>query len=568
VWYTTSPDTAPAPDRGKQTEFHKPQRKFGDLKMDKEQQEYLWQLEHHGNLLAKYGFKPLAAALVQKDRAALQRLLMPDFRGGLLDRPREVTRHTELLDIVRREANGRPPRAVGAEEFLAELLSYRRPFGHKVEAKLAVMRLAPTDPAKLSGTWEGAAQLRLWGEKAPGKPCEVVAYVQFQVNCPTEENLTRGGWLRGCTVTQSLVASSERYLMREVAKERGFHPEKLHDNWKAGTFHGGTGGILVCDFNRDGYLDVLVTDVNGVYLYLGLPGGKFRDVTTEVGLPQFSQENSAAAFVDLDGDGWEDLILGNQVFRNVGGKRFEDIAFHAPCNLRLHPHTLGIAIADFDGDGLMDLYVFQKGTGKADSWLDGRCGAGHPGNKLWRNKGNWQFEDVTEKSGTGGGGRSTFTAIWLDANNDGWPDLFVPNEFGNGVLYVNKGDGTFRGQALGAGPTDFGTMGVTAGDIDNDGNIDLYCCNMYSKAGSRVIGAMRPGTYPEPVMAQIRSFVKGSELHRNLGGLRFAQKGKELQVHDAGWAYGAALVDLDNDGWLDLHALAGFISRNRDEPDG
>jgi hypothetical protein len=79
---------------------------------------------------------------------------------------------------------------------------------------------------------------------------------------------------------------------------------------------------------------------------------------------------------------------------------------------------------------------------------------------------------------------------------------------------------------------------------------------------------MKPGTYPEEVMAKIRSFVKGSELHRNLGGLRFEQKGLAWQVADVGWAYGAVLADLDNDGWLDIHATAGYMSRSRTEPDG
>ena len=75
---------------------------------------------------------------------------------------------------------------------------------------------------------------------------------------------------------------------------------------------------------------------------------------------------------------------------------------------------------------------------------------------------------------------------------------------------------------------------------------------MYSKAGSRVIGQSRPGTYPPSTMTQIRSFVKGSELHRNLGGLRFEQVGKQLQVARRRLGLRAALVDLDNDGWLDI----------------
>jgi hypothetical protein len=178
---------------------------------------------------------------------------------------------------------------------------------------------------------------------------------------------------------------------------------------------------------------------------------------------------------------------------------------------------------------------------------------------------------VTEKANASGGRRSTFTALWLDANNDGKPDLYVPNEFGNGVLLINQGDGTFKEQPLTDHPDDFGTMGATCGDVNNDGNIDFYCGNMYSKAGTRVIGNLPPGAYPPDIMDKFRTFVKGSQLHINKGGkdcVRFEQKGKEWQVNDAGWAYGPALVDLDNDGWLDIYANAGFISRSRSEPDG
>jgi hypothetical protein len=179
---------------------------------------------------------------------------------------------------------------------------------------------------------------------------------------------------------------------------------------------------------------------------------------------------------------------------------------------------------------------------------------------------------VTEASGTGGGNRSCFTAVCLDANNDGWPDIHVINEFGNGVLLINQGNGTFREELLVNGPGDFGTMGVTAGDFDNDGNIDLYAANMYSKAGSRVIGNLRPDAYPPDkfpgLMETMRHFVMGSQLWRNKGQLKFEPKGKEWQVASVGWAYGPAAVDLDNDGFLDLYATAGFMSMDRNEPDG
>ena len=111
-------------------------------------------------------------------------------------------------------------------------------------------------------------------------------------------------------------------------------------------------------------------------------------------------------------------------------------------------------------------------------------------------------------------------------------------------------------------------MGATAGDIDNDGNIDIYCGNMYSKAGSRVMSNLRSNAYPPEIMTRMRRFVAGSQLHRNLGNLQFEQVGPKWQIAGVGWAYAPALVDLDNDGFLDLFASCGYVSRDRSEPDG
>jgi hypothetical protein len=111
-------------------------------------------------------------------------------------------------------------------------------------------------------------------------------------------------------------------------------------------------------------------------------------------------------------------------------------------------------------------------------------------------------------------------------------------------------------------------MGAAAGDLDGDGKIDIYCANMYSKAGARVIGNLPPGSYTPDIMATFRRFVAGSQLHLNRGDFRFRQVGEQMQINAVGWAYGPALADLDNDGWLDIFATAGYISRDRSKPDG
>jgi hypothetical protein len=530
------------------------------------EREYLWEIEHHGNLLSKHGFGPLAKALQKTDAEALAGLLADDFRGSDLNKPKRIHAATAYAEVERLQDSGQPPVPLDRDVFIARLLGFRKIFTAKApQVKLALMTLTPLRRGQLDGDWEGMAQLRLHGESSPGAPAEVVVVLRYQMSRPTEERLSKPGWLQSAGIRQVLIAKAPRYLFAEVARQRGLDSSKLHDNWTSPRFVPAGGGIFVCDFNRDGILDVLITDVNGCALYQGRGDGSFEDVTTRVGLPPGLNTSPAIAWIDIDGDGWEDLILSGRVYRNEGGKRFVD--YTSRCNLRLPPSILNLVVGDYDRDGKLDIYATRGARPGKRSWLDGE-GAKRGGNFLFRNKGDWQFENVTRKAGAGGGRRSTFTAAWLDANNDGWPDLFVPNEFGDGVLLLNNGKGGFTPQKLADHPADFGTMGVAVGDVNNDGNIDIYCANMYSKAGTRVIGNLAPDAYPKEWMEKLRRFVAGSQLHLNKGNTKFAQVGALTQTAAVGWAYGAALADLDNDGWLDIYATAGYVSRDRNEPDG
>jgi hypothetical protein len=530
-----------------------------------QERKYLWDIEHHGNLLVKHGFGRLADALKRADAAALSRLLADGFAGGDLQQPKHIRAAKDFAEVERHEESGRPPAALTRDAFVGRLLALRRLFAGTPQVKLKLMGLHPQRRHDIAGTWEGSARLRIYGEHAAGAPAEVVVMLRYETARPSAQTLARPGWLRAATILQAQTARAPRYLFAEVAQQRGLQTASLHDNWTSPTLHTTPGGVYVCDFDRDGILDLLVTDVTGNTLYRGRPDGTFEDVTDRFGLPRNPLDNTVAAWVDIDGDGWDDLLLGGRVYRNEMGQRFTD--YTARCSLRLPKDLTGIVVADYDRDGKLDLYVTRAGRPRGQSWITGESGDS-AGNYLFRNKGSWQFEDVTRASGTQAGHRSSFTAAWLDANNDGWPDLHVINEFGDGVLLINNGNGTFSPHALAGRPADFGSMGLAVGDVDNDGNIDIYCADMYSKAGSRIIGNLAPDAFPAPVMTKMRRFVAGSQLHLNKGGLKFEQAGEKMQVAAIGWAYGACLADLDNDGWLDLYATAGFVSNSRDTPDG
>lgn len=527
----------------------------------------LWDLEHAVNVMNRHGLAPLAAALKAGDEAGVAKVLSADFAGREPGDAGRV-RATGFASVDRRTL-GADPVALTRAAFVDRLMGWRTLFADTPTVSLAAATLAPVDPAKPAGGWEGTVLVRLVGRAAGGGMAEVTATLRVVAGGVTEEAFGGPGWLRAADVRRVAVARSPGPLLVDVTAARGLNA-RLHDNWTAPPPVADgpppvvtSGGVWVCDYDRDGFLDVLVTDVTAVALYRG-SGGRFEDVTAAVGLPAAGSPDTCC-WADLDGDGWDDLLLAGRVYRNAGGKAFEDVTDRSAL-----PPLAGLSAvlpADFDRDGQLDLYLTRTSPPGNQSWLEG-AGAGGQGNRLLRNLGGWKFEDVTKRSGTHGGYKSSFTAAWLDADDDGWPDLHVPNEFGDGELYLNRADGTFAPARLAARPADFGTMGLAAGDLDNDGRIDVYCANMYSKAGTRVIGNLKPDAYPPDVMAKLKRFVAGSEVHMNLGGGRFAQVAGERQVNAVGWAYGPALADFDGDGFLDIYATAGYLSRDRRKPDG
>jgi len=251
----------------------------------------------------------------------------------------------------------------------------------------------------------------------------------------------------------------------------------------------------VGDYNGDGLEDLYVCQPAGLPNRLLRNNGNstFDDVSAAAGV-NVLDATSMALFADFDNDRDQDLLLvmGTQLVLRVNGGAGR---FVRKANPGFGPATAALtsaAVADFDRDGWLDIYVCAYDFWTAGAVYDAPTpyydATNGPPNQLYRNRGNGTFKDVIARSGmNANNNRFSFAASWADYDQDGWPDLYVANDFGRNNLYRNRGDGTFEDVAARAGVEDLGAgMSVAWGDYDGDGWLDLYVSNMWSSAGQRL----------------------------------------------------------------------------------
>lgn len=341
----------------------------------------------------------------------------------------------------------------------------------------------------------------------------------------------------------------------------------------------GQNGIAVGDIDNDGFDEIYVCQPGGLpnRLYRRGPDGAMRDITEEAGVGLLDN-CSSALFADFRNAGLQDLVVlaaRPLYFLNRGGGRFalkpDAFRFARPPRGAF----TGMAAADYDGDGLVDLYlctyIYFQSEDQYNYPAPYHDSTGGPPNFLFRNRlaadGDGSFEDVTAAAGLDGGNdRYSFAAAWCDYDGDGRPELYVANDFGRNNLY--KFDGKrFRDVAERSGAQDLGPgMSASWLDYDGDGRPDLYVTNMWTAAGQRIVSD--PAFAPvarSGLREEFRRHAKGNSLYRNRGDGTFEETSAREHVEMGRWSWAGEGLDFDCDGAPELYVTAGMITNGSSE---
>lgn len=542
------------------------------VQLDVQKQKSIWDLEHIAfEIESRFG-DVFTQALARGDSTELSRFFADGFRGKLFHSAPGIRHSISGVIQLRHQGDVSLLRPAGVEEVVGFLLAARKHFADLQRVSLRVLFIDRVPGQQ--HRFNTRILISAWGKGDSGKTVEWLAQQEITFEFRDETDLSGGSVVRRWDLRSHTLSTCTGDLMQEVTLEAGLDKIPLPDNWnlppkKRQQYQF---KMAVEDFDRDGWLDIAIAPFeNRPILLRGLKGGRFEDVADAYGVRSRVGMYALATWIDYDNDDYPDLLLGQRLYHNVGGKEFVDVTEESGLTIG-QADLMSCAVADYDCDGRLDLYIaIQPIRGATPAmkmpWI-GDSIAGQE-NQLWRNEGGGRFRDVTRETRTGGGLRHSFAAAWLFVDDDHRPDLYVANDFGANLLLRNSGEG-FEDFTGPSGTGDFATsMGVAVGDVNNDGHSDIYVANMYSKMGRRIIAQVDAEDYPAGVFQGIQGACAGNRLYRQVSGQsRFHECAESLGVNGIGWAHAPAMADFNGDGWLDLYATAGFMSFNRKKPDG
>ncbi len=341
------------------------------------------------------------------------------------------------------------------------------------------------------------------------------------------------------------------------------------------------GGVALGDVNGDGWLDIVLTANQGDNrLYLNQGDWTFEDATVAAGIAGTRAWSTGVSMADVNGDGWLDIYVcnsgivagddkRNELYLNQGDGTFVERAAAFGLNdagLSTHGSFL-----DYDRDGDLDLYLVNNSFRSIQDFdleentRHVRHAAG--GDRLYRNDDN-RFTDVSAQAGIYGSEIGFGLGVSVgDINRDGWPDLYVSNDFfERDYLYINRGNGTFiESLESSIKSVSAAAMGADMADLSGNGYPDIFVTDMLPSDEERLKTVTSFDDWPR-YQKYVRDdyyhqFTRNT-LHMNLGGsplapVHFTEIGRYAQVAASDWSWGALIADFDHDGHRDVFVANG-----------
>jgi len=342
------------------------------------------------------------------------------------------------------------------------------------------------------------------------------------------------------------------------------------------------GGVAVGDLTGDGLPELLLTaNLGENRLYLNEGAFRFRDITGEAGLRGQEAWSTGVTFADVNGDGLLDIYVcragpvpperrANALYVHQGLTAeglpafIEQAAAYGVADSGYSTHA---AFFDYDRDGDLDLYVVNNSPRPVSSFgLRNTRAERHPdgGDRLYRND-DGRFADVSAAAGIFGSEIAFGLGLAVgDVSGDGWPDLYVANDFfERDYLYINNRDGTFTDRLeQQMSVTSLSSMGLDIADLDNDGWLDLYVTDMLPAADHRFKTTTAIDGwegYQTQVSLGFHHQVTRNTLQHNNGNGTFSELGQLAGVARTDWSWSALIADFDLDGRKDVHVTNGIL---------
>ncbi|HJQ55137.1 MAG TPA: VCBS repeat-containing protein [Gemmatimonadaceae bacterium] len=341
------------------------------------------------------------------------------------------------------------------------------------------------------------------------------------------------------------------------------------------------GGVAIGDLNGDGLPEVMLTsNQHGSHLFLNKGSFRFQEITNEAGVAGKQSWLTGVTFADVNGDGKLDIYVcysgtsagsarANELYINQGVRNgiptFTEMA--RDYGVADEGYGTQAAFLDYDRDGLLDLFLVNNSYRPANSFgLRNTRNTRHPlgGQKLFHNDGNGHFTDVSAKAGIYGAEIAFGLGVVVsDVNRDGWPDIYVSNDFfERDYLYINNHDGSFDERLDKEMPyiSNF-SMGLDIADVNNDGWPDIYTTDMLPEDEYRLRTTASFSDWDASQAAVRAGFhhqIMRNMLQLNNGNGTFSDIGQMAGVARTDWSWSALAADFDLDGFKDIYVSNGI----------